>query len=251
MQKKHGRSLHDQVVREIGQQIVWGKWPVGTPLPHDTVLCARLHISRTALREALITLASKGLLEARQKIGTIVRPREEWNMLDGDVLRWRVESNEGDAVVAELYGLRRLIEPLAASLAAVHATRTDIERLTKAYDDMVAAGDDGEQVLEPDVRFHRAIIAASGNALFASVGLVVASALEANFAAIKDSPRGHTWALPLHKAILEAIAAHHGNRARVAMQKLLDASQKDLQAARAGNGGIGRSRRAQASGRPS
>src|SRR5579862_6896812 len=118
VRKKHRHGLHDYIVREIGQQIISGRFPVGIPIPPDTTLCSALHISRTALREALIVLAAKGLLEARQKIGTVVRPREEWAMLDADVLLWRVESHEGDYVIAELYDLRRLIEPLAASLAA-------------------------------------------------------------------------------------------------------------------------------------
>ena len=234
MRKKHRHSLHDYVVKEIGQSIVSGRFPVGLPIPDVDALGAKLQVSRTALREALIVLAAKGLLEARQKAGTVVRPRDEWNMLDADILMWRVESDEGAQVIAELYDLRRLIEPLAASLAATHATRRHIEPLRRAYEDMALAGDDGDKVLDPDVRFHRAVISASGNALFASVGLIIASALEVNFKAIKDSPRGHVWALPLHKAVLDGIAAHDAKAARIAMQKLLDESEQDLLAARAG-----------------
>jgi DNA-binding FadR family transcriptional regulator len=234
MRKAHGHSLHDYVVREIGQQIVSGKLPVGKPLPVEATLCSTLKISRTALREALIDLAAKGLVEARQRIGTVVRPREEWNMLNADVLTWRVESEEADHVIAELYELRQLIEPLAASLAASHATRRDIERLQGAYEDMVVAGDDGAKVLDPDVRFHRGVIAATGNSLFASVGLIIAAALEVNFKVIKDSPRGHAWALPLHKAVLDAIVAHDSTAARVAMQKLLSKSEEDLGSTRTG-----------------
>jgi DNA-binding FadR family transcriptional regulator len=235
MRKQHGHSLHDHIVRELGKQIVSGRWPVGSPIPADTILCATLNVSRTALREGLVSLAAKGLLEARQKVGTVVRPQDQWNMLDGDILLWRVESAEGDHVVAELYDLRRLLEPLAASLAATHATPWHIEILRKAYEDMALAGDDGLKVHEPDVRFHCAVIGASGNSLFASLGLVIASALDVNFKAIKDSPRGHAWALPLHEAIVDAISARDPKAARLAMQQLLDASEVDLQTARANN----------------
>jgi DNA-binding FadR family transcriptional regulator len=228
MRRKHGHSLHDFIVRELGQQILSGRLPVGKPIPADTTLCSTLHISRTALREALIALAAKGLVQARQKVGTVVCPREAWNMLDLDILTWRVESEEGDEVIAELYELRKLIEPLAASLAASHATRRDLEPIQRAYEEMVAAGDDGNRVLDPDVRFHRGIIAASGNSLFASVGLLIATALEVNFKIIRESPRGHAWALPLHKAILEGITARDPNKARVSMQNLLTESEKDL-----------------------
>jgi len=231
MRKKHGHSLHDHVVRELGKQIVSGRWPVGSPIPPDTTLCATLHVSRTALREGLVALAAKGLLEAKQRVGTVVQPQDQWNMLDGDVLLWRVESAERDHVVSELYDLRRLIEPLAASLAATHATQRQIEILNEAYEDMSLAGDDGLKVHEPDVRFHCVVISASGNSLFASLGLVITSALDVNFKAIKDSPRGHAWALPLHKAILDAISARNPKAARLAMQRLLDVSEADLKAA--------------------
>jgi DNA-binding FadR family transcriptional regulator len=228
MRRSKGRSLHDYVVQRLGRNIVNGTYPVGRPIPSETDLCLTLEISRTALREALVSLSSKGLLQARQKVGTIVRPREDWNMLDFDVLTWRVASEERGFVVGELYELRKLIEPLAAALAAENAARRDIDRITLAYNDMAAAGDDGTKVLDPDVRFHRAIIAATGNSLFASVGLIIATALEVNFEAVKDSPRGHVWALPLHKSVLDAIEAGDPKAARVAMMELLTASEADL-----------------------
>ena len=233
MRKRRRHSLHEYVVRELGHGILLGKYPVGSPLPPDAALCERLHVSRTALREALIVLAAKGLIEARQKVGTVVRPRDEWNMLDADILNWGVSFDNADELIAELYELRRLIEPLAASLAAERATKSQVEKIRAAYADMAKAGDDGAKVLEPDVRFHRGLIAATGNSLFASVGHIVASALEVNFGAIKDSPRGHAWALPLHKAILDAVASRDSKAARVAMQKLLTASEQDMRRLRA------------------
>jgi DNA-binding FadR family transcriptional regulator len=221
MKKKHRNSLHDYVAREVGQRIISGQWTVGEIIPADPELCEMLQVSRTALREAMIDLAAKGLIEARQKIGKVVRARTDWNMLDDDVLRWRIESGDADRVLVELYEFRRLIEPLAAALAAENATATDIERLRQAYSDIETAGDDFQRLGEPDARFHRSIIAASGNSLFASVGLVIASAVEANLKLVEESFAGHIWALPLHKSVLDAIEARNSNAARLAMQKLL------------------------------
>jgi DNA-binding FadR family transcriptional regulator len=234
MKRKRSTRLHHYAVRQIGERILAGKFAVGELIPTDEALCKTLKISRTALREALIVLAAKGLIKRRQKIGTVVCPAEDWNMLDADLLTWRVESSEGDLVLADLYELRKLIEPLAASLAAMHATRRDIERLRKAYDDMALAGDDGAKVLEPDMRFHRGVIAATGNSLFATFGLTIASALKVNFEAVKETPRGHAWALPLHKAVLNAIVDRDPRVARVAMLKVLEASEEDLRAFRSG-----------------
>ena len=74
-------------------------------------------------------------------------------MLDLDILSWRASfPEESELLIAELYEFRKFLEPLAASLAASHATHRDIDTITEAYKDMGAAGDDGAKVLGPDVR---------------------------------------------------------------------------------------------------
>lgn len=168
MKKVKTRGLHEGVIEEIGRRIVSGELSPGTALPSETELCHALEVSRTALREALRVLAAKNLLEPKRKIGTIVRPADSWNYLDADVLSWLLEDPRADRIIEELYELRHLIEPMAASLAATNATPSDISRLREAYRDMELAGDDGERITAPDARFHRGIIAASGNRLFSS-----------------------------------------------------------------------------------
>src|SRR6266480_6010336 len=79
------RSLHDRVVHAIGRKILGGELPPGALLPAEPELGA----SRTVLREAIKVLAAKGLVEARPKTGTRVRPRDAWNLLDPDVLAWQ------------------------------------------------------------------------------------------------------------------------------------------------------------------
>ena len=49
-------------------------------------------MSRTVVREAIKVLAAKGLVESRPKVGTFVRPRRDWNLLDPDVLAWQIEA---------------------------------------------------------------------------------------------------------------------------------------------------------------
>src|SRR5580765_4649539 len=76
------RGLHGEVVHTIGVQIVGGELKPGDPLPPEDELIADLAVSRTVLREAVRVLAAKGLVEARPKTGTRVRPRTAWNVLD-------------------------------------------------------------------------------------------------------------------------------------------------------------------------
>jgi DNA-binding FadR family transcriptional regulator len=221
------KGLHDHIVAEIGKRIISGEFPAGEALPSESVLYSKLGVSRTALREALRVLAAKGLLEARPKRGTLVRPVEDWNFLDAEILTWRLDSRRDyERAVDELYELRHLIEPVAASFAAKRATARDIKIMREAYRQMVEAGDDGVRVHDPDVRFHRAIICASGNALFLSLANVMSTALSVNFDIVRDAPGGHVVSMPAHKKVLDAIAAHDGPAARVAMQRLIDDSQR-------------------------
>ena len=87
----HVRGLHGQAVDVIGERIVRGQTAPGDLLYPDQIE-AELGVSKTVVREALRVLASKGLIDSRQKRGTFVRPRADWNLLDADVLRWRVEA---------------------------------------------------------------------------------------------------------------------------------------------------------------
>src|SRR5690606_12566225 len=72
------RNLHSDVLWDMGFAIVSGQYAEGSILPPDTELLERFRVSRTVLREALKTLAAKGLIEARARIGTRVLPRNRW-----------------------------------------------------------------------------------------------------------------------------------------------------------------------------
>ena len=80
-------------------------------------------VSRTALREAYSVLTAKAMIVARPKIGTRVRPKADWNMLDPEVLSWHLQSTPTENFVAELFVLRQMVEPEAAALAAKARSR--------------------------------------------------------------------------------------------------------------------------------
>ena len=64
---------------------------------------ARFSASRTALREAYSKLSGKGLIVARPRIGTRVRLKADWNLLDPDVLAWRLSSEPEGHFVDDLF----------------------------------------------------------------------------------------------------------------------------------------------------
>ncbi len=222
------RSLHGQVVHEIGMQIVEGKIAPGEALPSEEAWSASLGVSRTAFREAIKVLAAKGLIESRPKTGTRVRARDCWNFLDPDVLAWRLAAAPVESYVREVFELRRMVEPFAASLAAVRASRDEIARLDAAFREMGRAGDDGEKFAGPDLIFHQSIIRATGNELIHSLGAIIETALTMSFRLSNDNPEGQTHSLPAHGAVLEAIRRRDPDGARAAMNALLDSSEEDV-----------------------
>lgn len=88
------------------------------------------------MREALKVLAGKGLTDARQNRGTFVRERVHWNLLDADVIRWRMETGGGTQLLHDLADVRSIIEPAAAHRAALHRTDADPTALEAALEAM-------------------------------------------------------------------------------------------------------------------
>jgi DNA-binding FadR family transcriptional regulator len=227
------RSLHGQIAAEIGEQIMHGRLAPGDVLPNEEDWSRRLGISRTALREAIKVLAGKGLIESRPKTGTRVRAREFWNILDPDILAWRLTVRRGGDYAHELFELRRVIEPAACTLAAERATADQLARLDRACDGMELAGDDGELFAAPDLLFHQTILRMTGNELIASLAALIEAALSMSFRLSNANPAGQRHSVPLHRAVALAIRARDGGRACKAMIVLLDGSEEDVRRAMA------------------
>src|SRR4051812_37017147 len=83
-------SSHDQIARALGMEILDGVIPPGGILPTEAELLARFQISRTVLREVIKTLAAKGLVMSRTRVGTKVLDPVNWNFFDGELLSWKV-----------------------------------------------------------------------------------------------------------------------------------------------------------------
>ncbi|MCB8874596.1 FadR/GntR family transcriptional regulator [Acidisoma silvae] len=231
--RRRGRSLVDQVVDTIGQDIVAGRFPPASQLPNETEWIERLEVSRSVLREALRVLVSKGLIDIRARTGGRVRDDADWNLLDPDILHWRSHSGDQGSFVTELFELRRVIEPAAAGLAASRITKPQLADLAAALDAMMAAGEDSERFLEPDARFHRIILASVGNSLFRALGQTVTVALDITLRLSLAAPQGQQQSLPFHKTVLDAIASRDSAAASAAMLALVNASERDVAEAQA------------------
>ncbi|HLX19425.1 MAG TPA: FadR/GntR family transcriptional regulator [Gaiellaceae bacterium] len=222
------RGLHGQIVHRIGMQIMSGELKPGDALPADE-LSAELGLSRTVLREVVKVLAAKGLVEAKPKTGTRVRPRSAWNLLDPDVLAWRSEANPDGAFFRNIVELRRIIEPEAARLAAERASAGEIASIEAVFSEMEALVDDPDAYLEPDLRFHELILEACHNELLAHMVGIMRAVFRALFVAtFPRSTRTSRRATDLHGEIVRALVARDGLAAEKAMRTLIEDTAKRL-----------------------
>jgi DNA-binding FadR family transcriptional regulator len=220
------RNVHSQVTDRIGISIVRGDIVAGDTLPSEMQICEMIDVSRTVVREAIRTLTGKGLVESRPKSGTRVRPPQQWNQLDPDVLRWRLETSDMDSYLAKLFQLRCAVEPAAAALAAIRAGEEDLARIRSGYEGMVAAKVN-EKFVAADIAFHQAIYFATRNEFFWPIAQMFEITLRQSFTiAARGSHRAR--ALLEHRAVLDAIATRNAEAAREATDVLLKHSANDL-----------------------
>lgn len=215
-----GRKLHGQVVNELGLRVVGGAYPAGALLPNEDLLCQELGVSRSALREAVKVLAGKGLLEPRPRIGTRVRVRDQWNLLDPDILAWRCATGPDATFLRHLLELREIIEPAAASLAARSRTAEQLAAIADALQAM-RASTGIDQWVQADLDFHTAVLRATNNPLLMPLAAIIGSALESLLGVTARSASDFKRGLPDHQKVWEAIEAGDAQSALHRMAALL------------------------------
>src|SRR5690606_10998665 len=120
---------------------------------------------------------AKGLVESRPKVGTRVSRREQWHLLDPDVISWIFEFEPDEKLLADLFELRKIVEPEAASLAASRRTEQDVRDLERALEGMERHTLAAEAGRLADQDFHSTLLRASGNAFVISLTSGVAAAI--------------------------------------------------------------------------
>jgi DNA-binding FadR family transcriptional regulator len=225
------RQSNAHVAREIARLIVAGAWQEGLTLPREIELAEQFDVSRTSIRESLSILKAKGLIAARQKAGTHVRERINWNMLDAELLEWTWAERPTEEFARQLLQVRRIVEPEASAICAERGSDADLARIERAYREMDAAGMDSRAYSEPDLRFHRGILTATGNDFLVAFGATVEAALRVSFELSTLNPGAPRKSLPYHRAILDEIWARNPDGARRAMHRLMDLTERNITSA--------------------
>ncbi|MFJ7962455.1 FadR/GntR family transcriptional regulator [Streptomyces sp. NPDC096324] len=223
MQSYARRGVHGRTVEVLAHRVLSGQLPEGATLD-IAALRHELGVSLTTLRESLKVLAAKGMVDARQRRGTFVRPRSDWNLLDADVLHWQFTGRRRSAVdvtlLRSLGELRGIVAPAAARLAALRRTDADMSALQSV---LSALGEDAgpEQTSRTHQAFHRALLVATHNeVLERMVTVITIGVAQHGHLACGIHPRDESVQLRF-KTIVEAVREQDADVAEHAMRVLL------------------------------
>lgn len=220
-------SLADQVAKEIGRRIVSSAYRPGDLIEDETSLAEKYQVSRSVIRDAVKILVGKNLLEVRRGIGTRVRGRQSWGLLDDDVLAWHLSSPVRPEFLRQLMDMRVVLEPEAARWAALQGSEECVGEILRAQAAMEEEKGSLQDFVVCDALFHRAILRASGNEILQAMEGVIFSALLQSIRLTNSDARENADSLPFHREVADAIASRRSEDAAMLMKRLLvDARQR-------------------------
>lgn len=194
-----GQSAYRRLLAEIRS----GQLLPGARL-RETELAERLGISRTPVREAIRQLEADGLVTHQARQGATIR-------------------NLDYAEVIELYEMRSVLEGTAARLAARMASRVELAELTE-INEALALSAPGAAAQELNRQFHRTLLDAARNRFLVKTMSALQKTLMILGPTTLSETERHESAAAEHRAVIEAIAAHDGDRAEAAMRAHVQAA---------------------------
>ncbi|MFT4085272.1 MAG: FCD domain-containing protein [Nocardioides sp.] len=215
MESPRRQTLIDQVTEQLRREIVGGTWPEGGRIPTEPELCELTGTARNTVREAVQALVHAGMLVRRQGSGTYVL-----SAADRPLSGYFAAAGERD-----LMELRETLDVTAAGLAAERRTDAEVEQLNallRRRNELWRAQPaeaDLEAMLAADLAVHRAIVAASHNAVYLEFYDSLLPTVEHH---IRTHPVGAAASLESeHSTLVAAVVAGDVAAARQAARALL------------------------------
>lgn len=229
------RGLHGHLLDLLGHAITSGTIPSGRVLRIEE-LAARHGVSRTVAREAVRVLEAMRLVHSRPKVGTTVRPSTEWNLFDPQVVRWRLTGTGRAEQLRQLSHVRAAVEPAAGWLAAREASEEQRKELLALAEELARLAGLGEvdRFVEVDVVFHRLVLTASGNEMFAHLGDFTAEVLRGRYRLHLMPEVPDATATQRHVAVAMAIAESRPERAEKLLRQIVVGAAAEVEELLAG-----------------
>jgi GntR family transcriptional regulator, uxu operon transcriptional repressor len=213
--ERNDERTYQRVAQKIAALISLGELNAGERLPPERVLAERYGVSRTSIREAIIALEIRGIVEVRPGSGIYLRAIRPSSFISKDSIG-----------PFELLRGRLIIEPHICAAAATSAKDADLDSIYATILTMRNTLNDKRANEAADKAFHVAIASATGNAMLAEI-----------VGAVWDRRHGPMWekmeehfhtpalreaAIADHQSIFNALAAHDPRQSRTQMRRHIE-----------------------------
>jgi GntR family transcriptional repressor for pyruvate dehydrogenase complex len=209
------RALSEKIIAQISDALVAGELKPGDRLPPERELAEQFGVSRTVIRDAVKTLAGRGILHVKHGAGIFVTTSEE-NAIErlgalSDILPLQ------GVRLRDLFEIRKVLEAEGAEWAARRRNDYHLERLRGILEDAHRNSENLEVLSERDAQFHVAIAEASQNLVLVRVMLILLDLLAQSRRESLSIPGRAKLSLKDHERIVEEIEAQRHEGARETM----------------------------------
>lgn len=214
-----GRTGFALVFAFLRERLLAGSLRPGDRLIPERELAAQLGVSRPIVREALRALTGLGIVEIRERSGTVVRTPDVTVLNDFFAFALAQQDDLADDVMQA----RIAVECQSIRLACGNATVSDLERLQRALQRIVETIDDHEAGGSADYAFHRAIVTAGGSGTLGVLHDAMAHVLMRSHvdrrALVQVVKPMRAYLIEDHRRIFDAIAARDPERADAVLRE--------------------------------
>jgi GntR family transcriptional repressor for pyruvate dehydrogenase complex len=205
--------IYEDVFQQIRQLIKEGRLRARDQLPSERELAETFKVSRTSVREALRALETQGLIVSRTGTGNFVADLPVESLI-GPLARLLIDEKRA---LADVFEMRKLIEPHIAALAAERATRSDVAQLKRIVAKQTEAVGRGGSGVEADAELHLSISRATRNQALQKLVSGLMEMLSRSREESLQTDERRESSIATHRRIVAAIERHDTSKARSEM----------------------------------
>lgn len=197
------QKLSDQVFDRLLDMIRSGALAPGDAMPSERALMEQFAVGRPAVREALQTMANKGLISISHGERSRVNKLTAGIAFDqvDDIAKLLLSTEPSN--LDHLKQLRKILEAGSVRIAAQQSTPTDIENLRALVDDQRNKLGQDQAFIKADIAFHVAIAEITGNPLIRAVTQAMLSWLFQYYKPLLHWPGREDTTLLEHERIVD------------------------------------------------
>ncbi|MCL5022569.1 MAG: FadR family transcriptional regulator [Nitrospirae bacterium] len=225
------KRAYADIVKQIRTLIEKGRLKKGDQLPPERELSETFKVSRATVREAVRTLDSMRLVESRQGDGTYVLASSEEALVQPLAAALLHEKDD----LADIFSIRKIIEPVIAQRAAEHATSEETKELEEILGQQGKDLSLGVNIVETDSAFHRSLARMARNRVMERLLLAIVDLLAQTREGYLQNEERAERSLRGHREILSAIKRGDGSAAKQAMRRHLESVEEILFQKKKGN----------------